>query len=811
VSDPQPPQPVDRAGGQTPPSRHQRIVRTYGWPVPATSADVVRAGVDAAPNRPAAPLVHVTIDARLDERGGLVAYALTHEPPLLPGAWAPPYAVAPVETADLPPATAMAVAVPASARGAVVDFAANAALGDAARVFAVECHADELAEALCVDPVQWRLSHLTDPRAADLVRRTAERAAWAPRIVDPARAAVIGLCPGRGFALARVFDDATEPALCGWSTWVADVEVDTHSGDVTVTRVVVGFDDGGPARVTAPVFVPVALEVAPAHAEILRLTTERRVDVFSPLPVVVPAVEFLGALELGAAGIGAAGIRAAGTGAAGTGATALLPAAAAIANAIFDATGVRLREPPFSPERLRHALDAARAPRRETRRWPAGVLAGVLAGLGGVLAAMLPWRAAIAPVTPPDPGYFSAAAVERGRLVSAAGDCAVCHTAPGGAPYAGGLALETPFGAVISTNITPDPQTGIGAWSYAAFERAMRAGIHRDGRHLYPVFPYTAYAKTSDGDLLALYAYLMSQAPVRSTPPRTRLAFPFGFRPLLAAWNLMFHRARAFEPDLLRSAAWNRGAYLVEGLGHCGGCHSPRNALGAERGGSLHLAGGIVDGWDAPALTAASAAPLPWTAGHFYDYLRTGHSPAHGAAAGPMAAVVRELQALPDEDLRAMATYLAALTPATPARPAVPVTATVAASRNEAGVDRRAHATPAGSSASSALGARIYAGACAVCHEPAQGPPGYGIKLALATTTSLHAASPNNLLRLVLEGVAEPPTPELGYMPAFHDTLDDAQLVSLTGYLRARFAPEQPAWGDLGATISRLRSRSAAP
>jgi nicotinate dehydrogenase subunit B len=250
-----------------------------------------------------------------------------------------------------------------------------------------------------------------------------------------------------------------------------------------------------------------------------------------------------------------------------------------------------------------------------------------------------------------------------------------------------------------------------------------------------------------------------------------------------------------FESDPARSAAWNRGAYLVEGLGHCGGCHSPRNALGAERRGSLHLTGGFVDGWEAPALTAASTAPLAWTLEHFYEYLRTGHSAAHGAAAGPMAEVVRELQALPDADLRAMATYLAAMSAAS----AMSAGSAVVAAR-----DLHAGAVPS-APVPSALGARIYDGACAVCHEAERGAPGFGIKLPLAPTTTLHASSPNNLIRLLLEGVAQPPLPEIGYMPAFHDTLDDAQLVELAGYLRARFAPEQPPWRDLGATVSRLR------
>jgi len=218
-----------------------------------------------------------------------------------------------------------------------------------------------------------------------------------------------------------------------------------------------------------------------------------------------------------------------------------------------------------------------------TRRGTFATAAALIAAGVGVAAAMLPWRS-IAPIARPDPSTYSAATIARGQLLAALGDCAVCHTeVNGGAINAGGRAIETPFGTIYSTNITPDPETGIGAWSYPAFERAMREGIHRDGRHLYPAFPYPHFAKTTDADLQALYAYLMAQTPVRADAPENTLAFPFNLRPLMAGWNALFHRADVFEADPTKPAMWNRGAYLVEGLGHCGACHSPRNALGAEK------------------------------------------------------------------------------------------------------------------------------------------------------------------------------------------------------------------------------------
>src|ERR1700742_1610827 len=186
----------------------------------------------------------------------------------------------------------------------------------------------------------------------------------------------------------------------------------------------------------------------------------------------------------------------------------------------------------------------------------------------------------------------------------------------------------------------------------------MREGIHRDGQHLYPAFPYTHFAKATDADLQALYAFLMAQAPVKATPLKNELAFPFNLRPLLAGWNALFHQADTFKPDLAKSDLWNRGAYLVEGLGHCSACHSPRNALGAEKA-NAYLAGGLAEGWEAPPLTSLSHAPIPWSEDELFAYLRTGESRFHGVAAGPMAPVVKEMKALPDHDIQAMAAYLA--------------------------------------------------------------------------------------------------------------------------------------------------------
>jgi nicotinate dehydrogenase subunit B len=370
----------------------------------------------------------------------------------------------------------------------------------------------------------------------------------------------------------------------------------------------------------------------------------------------------------------------------------------------------------------------------------------------------------------------------------------VCHTAPGGAPNAGGLAMDTPFGQVVTTNITPDAKTGIGLWSFSAFQRAMREGISRDGHHLYPAFPYTAFAKTSDEDLTALYAYLMAQPAVQAEPPATRLAFPFSVRPLMAGWNALFHDAEAYRPDPTQSVEWNRGAYLVNGLGHCGACHTPRNAFGAERSGKAFLGGAMVDGWEAPALTALSRAPVPWTREQLYSYLRTGHSPQHGVAAGPMAPVVKELAALPDADLHAMAAYLASYN-----QPLADSEGALRASQVVLAAQKTTLALPG-------TGQRLFNGACASCHHDGDGPTLLGANVPLGLNSKLHSARPDNLVRVILDGIREPATPAIGFMPAFRHSLDDRQIAELAAYMRSRYAPGRAAWDDLPAAVSRLRS-----
>ncbi|MFG1299110.1 molybdopterin cofactor-binding domain-containing protein [Xanthobacter sp. V3C-3] len=661
--------------------------------------------------------------------------------------------------------------------------------------FAHESYIDELAAAAGVDPVDYRLRHLPDPRAAELVRATAERAGWEPRTAPRMEVVEGDVVRGQGFAYALYVHSKFPGYGAAWSAWVADVEVNRATGDVAVKRVTVGQDSGlmiNPAGIEHQIHGNVIQSTSRALKEQVtfdeRAVTSREWGAYPILTF--PEVPVINVVLMPRPDDPPLG----------SGESASVPSAAAIANAIFDATGVRLREPPFTPDRVRAAL-AGEAPPRPQRaepprrgrlaRWSA--LAGAaLAGALGMATLAMPIRGAIAPIAPPDPASFSAELIERGRILAALGDCAVCHTAEGGIANAGGRAMETPFGTVHSTNLTPDVETGIGGWSYAAFERAMREGISRDGRHLYPAFPYTAFTRISDPDMQALYAFLMSQAPVQAQTPDARMTFPFNIRPLMAGWNALFLRPGQLQADAARPPQWNRGRYLVEGLGHCGACHTPRNLLGAEKGGAAYLAGGMVDGWEAPALTALSRAPVPWTEDELFTYLRTGFSRFHGTAAGPMAPVVQELAHLPDADIRAMATYLASF--------AGPATADAAVTAATLEAKAQASLRPMDS-----IGGRLFEGACSACHSP-EGPTLFGARPSLALNTNVHAARPDNLIRVILEGIPSPAAPALGDMPAFGNSLDDGQVAELVRYMRAKFAPDAPAWEGLEATVSRLRA-----
>lgn len=673
--------------------------------------------------------------------------------------------------------------------------------------FAHESYIDELATAAGVDPVAYRLRYLGDPRAAELVRATADKAGWRPHTAPQQQAAQGDWLQGQGFAYARYIHSKFPGFGAAWAAWVADVQVNRITGEVNVSRVVVGHDAGlmiNPKGVEHQVHGNVLQTTSRALKEQLRIDPITRTAAsreWGAYPILsfreVPVVEVMLMPRPGEAPMG-------------VGESASVPGTAAIANAIFDATGVRFRQPPFTPEVVRAALNplpgpapaapppvAAAAPPRvadpQRRRKPVwAVAAGLATGLIGLGAALLGARAVIAPVQASSAGLFSAGVLERGRQLAALGNCVGCHTADGGSPNAGGRPLHTPFGTVYSTNLTPDAATGIGRWSFSAFQRAMREGVSRDGRHLYPAFPYTAFTQTTDDDLQALYAHLMAQPAVASAVPETRLHFPFNLRPLMGLWNGLYLQSGPVAPVATRSAEWNRGAYLVNGLGHCTACHTPRDAVGGELSRSAYLGGAVVDGWDAPPLGALNRSPVPWTEGAMLQYLREGHQAEHGIAGGSMAPVVQVLAQAAEADVRAMAHYLVSLQGPT------------------AAVDAQALVAQAAQQPALLPGPaqRLFEGACGACHHDGDGPQGLGLNQPLALNPNLHGERPDNLLRTIVDGIQRPAFPRIGHMPAFGHALDDRQLIELAAWMRQRFAPQQPPWADLPAAVARVRAAS---
>jgi mono/diheme cytochrome c family protein len=433
-------------------------------------------------------------------------------------------------------------------------------------------------------------------------------------------------------------------------------------------------------------------------------------------------------------------------------------------------------------------------------RWCLIIIALVVAGFA------LAWRPAIEPVKPPPaPESFSPDLVQRGARLSAIGNCATCHTATDAPPYSGGLALRTPFGAIYSTNITPDLNTGIGTWSEQAFRRAMRDGIARDGRHLYPAFPYDHYTRVNDDDINAIYAFLMTRDPVDAPPRPNDLTFPFGFRPLVAAWNLLYLDKSPVRPDPAQSAEWNRGAYLAQSLGHCGACHSPRDALGAEDK-RQYLGGGEADNWYVPALNAKSPSPLPWTVEQLTAYLRTGLAPDHAIAGGPMQGVVNSLSKADAKDLQAIAVYIKSML----GTPSPEQQARADAARQRAALGALAAVRPAtpvtGKDEESLmkLGASVYEGACARCHDAGRQESSGGA-LPLPLAIAVYDPDSRNLVHIVRDGIVPPAGRPGRWMPGFADTLTDEQLIALVSYLR-RYAADAPPWTDVTASVRKAKS-----
>lgn len=377
---------------------------------------------------------------------------------------------------------------------------------------------------------------------------------------------------------------------------------------------------------------------------------------------------------------------------------------------------------------------------------------------------------------------------ERGRYLADIGDCAACHTAPGGKPFAGGLALETPFGQIVTPNITPDRETGIGGWSEDQFIHAMQTGMAPGGKHLYPAFPYPYYTKVRPADLAAIWTYLQTLAPVHNPVKSNQLPFPFSIRSSLIGWNLLSFKKGEFKPDPAKSPEWNRGAYLVEGLGHCGACHTPKTLWGGDRM-SKALQGGELQGWMAPDITGVRGTGLGnWSTGDIVAYLKTGAN-AHSLASGPMReAVEHSTSRMSEADLQAIAVYL----------------------KDQPGKAERPQPLAA-DTAKMKSGAAIYQDACAACHT-ASGAGIAELFPPLRQNSIVQQDNPATLIRLLLVGsqaAATDAKPTGPAMPPFDWRLNDDQAAAVLTYIRNSWGNAAP---DVKASdIATLRKQFAGP
>lgn len=408
---------------------------------------------------------------------------------------------------------------------------------------------------------------------------------------------------------------------------------------------------------------------------------------------------------------------------------------------------------------------------------------GLLAATSGLAFAQ---EAAPAAAAPEDP------LVAKGKYLATIGDCISCHTRPGGEAFAGGLPLKTPFGTIYTANITQDKESGIGNWTEEQLARAMHEGVADDGDHLYPAFPYTSYTKVTDEDVHAIFAYLKTIKPVAYSPPKNEMPFPFSQRGLMAVWNKLFFTEGRYTPDAKQSAEWNRGAYLVQGLGHCGACHTPRNQLGGEKT-SLALTGAVyqdeiadavheqeivkqdnmVREWSAVNLTQSPQGLASWSAEEIAQYLKTGHT-AYAGATGPMATVItNSLKYLTDEDAKAMGVYLKSLPAATQ------------------GIDKKPGADQM------QKGEVAFTVRCGDCHLPTglgspKTPEADPTKVSppLVGNPIVLAHDPQSLINIILYGAHESVLDDKAWpkMPGFELDfglgMDDEQVAALATYVR---------------------------
>lgn len=391
------------------------------------------------------------------------------------------------------------------------------------------------------------------------------------------------------------------------------------------------------------------------------------------------------------------------------------------------------------------------------------------------------------------------ALIERGRYLATAADCIACHTVDPAKPFAGGVAIPTPFGRIVAPNITPDPQTGIGDWSDEEFYRAMHEGVGKRGQNLYPAFPYDAFTKLSREDVLAIKAWLFTQEPIHQVNPASELDFPFNQRWLLSGWKLLNLRKGELQPDPTRDAAWNRGAWLVEALAHCGTCHTPRNfSMGSDN--SRKFAGGTVGSWQAYNITPDPVSGIgAWTDDELVTYMRTGTVEGKGGAGGEMGvAVEHSLSKLPEQDLRDIVVYLRAQAPIRDDAQTRPrhgwgeASEDVTAFRGDEGL------------VDDPDGRTIFYGACASCHGMAGEGTADDAFPALFGNTVVGAMEANNLVMAILEGVHRTVAGETVSMQAFGHELSSGQVALVANYVLQTYGNPGAATMD-AATVDALR------
>lgn len=364
--------------------------------------------------------------------------------------------------------------------------------------------------------------------------------------------------------------------------------------------------------------------------------------------------------------------------------------------------------------------------------------------------------------------------IARGKALVDAGDCAGCHTADVAKPFAGGKRIDTLFGGIYSPNLTPDRETGLGAWSDDDFYRALRLGVAPDGSRYYPAFPYPNFTRLTRQDIGAIRSYLATLTPVKNAAPPPDLRFPLNFRVLMRGWNWLFFKPGILMPDQAKGTEWNRGRYLVEGPGHCGACHTPKNLFGADQRGEA-FGGGLVHGMFAPRLDAAERSGLKsWSVDDIAEYLQSGRNGRSHAGELMSEVVVNSTSRMSDADVRAIAVYLKEL-PAGRAEPAV-------------------SAPPA---AAMTDGEKLYKGACIACHE-ADGSGAPRIYPPLPGNANLQAGDPSSTLRIILDGaqtVTTPRAPNTGSMPAYAAKLSDQEIADVATYIRN-------AWGNAAPAVT---------